>query len=142
MVSHAPTILLTETEPVITPRDPESLHNFGPISCREDTLFTAERPGHPGSDGVPTRIVEDWVLFIKSRGIRNILIIMEDDEFGVYEVDLKRFYESAGLTVYHIPFSSPDSYSKTMTLIEQMDQRGEKVVAHCTGGKGRCGRVA
>jgi hypothetical protein len=142
MVSHASTIVLTETEPVLTRRNPESPHNFGPISCRENTLFTAERPGHPGPDGVPTRIVEDWVLFIKSRGIRNVLIIMEDDEFGVYEVDLKRFYESAGLTVYHIPFSSPDSYSNTMTLIEKLDRKGEKVVAHCTGGKGRCGRVA
>lgn len=142
MVSHAPSIVLTETEPVLTRRNPESQHNFGPISFREQTLFTAERPGHPGSEGVSTRIVEDWVSFIKSRGIRNVLIIMEDDEFGVYEVDLKRFYENAGLTVYHIPFSSPDSYDKTMSLVEGLDRKGQKVVSHCTGGKGRCGRVA
>eukprot|EP00429_Kryptoperidinium_foliaceum_P003517 CAMPEP_0176009960 /NCGR_PEP_ID=MMETSP0120_2-20121206/4519_1 /TAXON_ID=160619 /ORGANISM="Kryptoperidinium foliaceum, Strain CCMP 1326" /LENGTH=113 /DNA_ID=CAMNT_0017342771 /DNA_START=350 /DNA_END=691 /DNA_ORIENTATION=- len=67
---------------------------------------------------------------------------MEDDEFGVYEVDLKEFYENAGLTVYHIPFSSQGSYEKTMALIKQLDEKGEKVVSHCTGGKGRCGRVA
>eukprot|EP00980_Cylindrotheca_fusiformis_P030207 scaffold24535_cov186-Cylindrotheca_fusiformis.AAC.1 len=142
MASPASTIKITETEPVLTPRNPESRHNFGPISFREHTLFTAERPGHPGKDGVPTSIVEDWVTFIKSKGISNVLIIMEDDEFGVYEVDLKRFYEAAGLTVYHIPFSSPDSYNKTMSLIEELDRKGEKVVSHCTGGKGRCGRVA
>ena len=141
-MSQTSSIVLTETEPVLTQRNPKASHNFGPISFRDETLFTAERPGHPGKDGVPTKIVEDWVTFILSKGIRNVLIIMDDNEFGVYEVDLKRFYENAGLTVYHIPFSSPDSYTKTMNLINELDSRGEKVVSHCTGGKGRCGRVA
>lgn len=135
-------IILNETEPVVTCRDPNAKHNFGPISPRETTLYTAERPGHPGKDGVPTEIVNDWIQFILSKGIRNVLIIMEDDEFGVYEIDLKNFYEEAGLQVYHIPFSSPDSYEKTMELISLLDSKGEKVVSHCTGGKGRCGRVA
>mmetsp|Transcript_120067 Transcript_120067/g.346852 ORF Transcript_120067/g.346852 Transcript_120067/m.346852 type:complete len:193 (-) Transcript_120067:123-701(-) len=135
-------IIVSETEPVVTPRDPNARHNFGPIACCDKTLYTAERPGHPGKDGVPTEIVDDWIQFILSKGIKNVLIIMEDDEFGVYEVDLKEFYENAGLTVYHIPFSSQGSYEKTMALIKQLDEKGEKVVSHCTGGKGRCGRVA
>jgi hypothetical protein len=67
---------------------------------------------------------------------------IQHDEFGVYEVDLKEFYENNGLTVYHIPFSSCDSYDKIMALIKDLDAQGEKVVSHCTGGKGRCGRVA
>ena len=93
-------------------------------------------------NGVSTDIVEDWTKFIKSKGIRHVLIIMEDDEFGVYEVDLKLFYEKAGLTVHHIPFSSPRSYERSMNLIRELDEKGEKVVSHCTGGKGRCGRMA
>jgi protein-tyrosine phosphatase len=137
----SPRILVTETEPVLTRRNPESPHNFGPISTRDQTLFTAERPGHPGMNGVPTRIVEEWVEYILSKGIKNVLIIMDDNEFGVYEVDLKAFYEKAGLKVYHIPFS-PISHSQTMALIEELDSKGEKIVSHCTGGKGRCGRVA
>lgn len=135
-------VILTETNPLITPRNPAAQHNFGPISFREKTLFTAERPGHPGTGGVPTEIVEDWIRFIKSQGISNVLIIMDDSEFGVYEIDLKDFYQQAGLKVYHIPFSSEDCYERTMALIEEMDRKGEKVVSHCTGGKGRCGRVA
>jgi len=134
-------IVLTENEPVITSRRLKALHNFGPVSYRENTFFTAERPGHHGKE-FPTTIVEDWAQFMMNKGIRNVLIIMEDEEFGVYEVDLKEFYEKNGLTVYHIPFSSPDSYQKTMKLIRELDSRGEKVVSHCTGGKGRCGRVA
>jgi len=135
-------ITLLEKKPLITTRDLKALHNFGPVSHREKTLYTAERPGHPGNGGVPTEIVEDWIQFILSKNIRNVLIMMDDDEFGIYEVDLKAFYEQSGLTVYHIPFSSPDSYQKTMALIEELDARGEKVVSHCSGGKGRCGRVA
>lgn len=142
VANHPRKLIVTESDPVLTSRNPTTPHNFGPVSCREKTLFTAERPGHPGIQGVPTRIVEDWTKFILSKGIRNVLIIMEQDEFGVYEVDLKKFYEAAGLTVHHIPFSSPGSYAKSMALIEKLDRQGEKVVSHCTGGKGRCGRVA
>jgi protein tyrosine phosphatase (PTP) superfamily phosphohydrolase (DUF442 family) len=142
MITQSKRIILTETEPVITPRDPKTPHNFGLISNRESTLFTAERPGHPGKNGVLTKIVEDWIQFIKSKGIHNVLILMDDNEFGVYEVDLIEYYEEAGLTVYHIPFSSSDSYQQTMALIRELDAKGEKVVSHCTGGKGRCGRVA
>ena len=70
-------IIVTETEPVITTRDPKATHNFGPVSFREETLYTAERPGHPGTKGVPTEIVDDWIRFIQSKGIRHVLIIME-----------------------------------------------------------------
>lgn len=134
-------IVVTESEPVVTVRNPEAMHNFGPVSFREHTLYTAERPGHHQKE-FPNQIVEDWVQFMKGKGINNVLIIMEDDEFNVYEMDLKKFYEEAGLEVNHIPFSSADSYEKTMTLIQELDARGKKVVTHCTGGKGRCGRVA
>jgi protein tyrosine phosphatase (PTP) superfamily phosphohydrolase (DUF442 family) len=135
-------IVVSESIPLVTSRDPNAQHNFGAISHREDTLFTAERPGHPGTGGVSTEIVEDWIQFIISKGIRHVLIIMEDDEFGVYEIDLKAFYENNGLTVHHIPYSSCDSYGNIMALIQDLDTQGEKVVSHCTGGKGRCGRVA
>ena len=142
MIEPSRRIVLTETEAIVTPRDPKARHNFGPISHRDNTLFTAERPGHPGTNGVPTHIVEDWICFIKSKGINTVLIIMDNNEFGVYEVDLKELYESAGLEVYHIPFSSNDSYERTMSLMRDLDAKGRKVVSHCTGGKGRCGRLA
>mmetsp|Transcript_1930 Transcript_1930/g.4443 ORF Transcript_1930/g.4443 Transcript_1930/m.4443 type:complete len:203 (+) Transcript_1930:272-880(+) len=137
-------IIVTEDEPVLIGRvDPSRAapHNFGPVSCREETLFTAERPGHCQED-FRNEIVVDWVNFMKSKSITNILIIMENDEFSVYEMDLKQFYEDAGLAVHHIPFSSPDSYQRTMALIQSIDEQGGRVVTHCTGGKGRCGRVA
>jgi protein tyrosine phosphatase (PTP) superfamily phosphohydrolase (DUF442 family) len=134
-------IVVSETEAIVTVRDPEAPHNFGCCSHRDKTLFTAERPGHFKQD-FPTEIIDDWVQFMKGKGINNVLIIMEEDEFNVYSVDLIEFYRQAGMEVYHIPYSSPDSYDKIMSLIQRLDSKGEKVVSHCTGGKGRCGRVA
>jgi len=87
-------------------------------------------------------IIDDWIQHVKNKGISHVLIIMDDNEFDVYEVDLKEFYTQAGLVVHHIPFYSENSYEHIMSLLHELDARGEKVVMHCSGGKGRCGRVA
>jgi|Transcript_4956 protein tyrosine phosphatase (PTP) superfamily phosphohydrolase (DUF442 family) len=134
-------IIVTENQPVTTVRDPSAPHNFGTISYREETLHTAERPGH-FVQNFQSSIVEDWIQHVKSKGISNVLIIMDDNEFDVYDLDLKKFYSQGGLIVHHIPFRSPNSYENIMALLQDLDTRGEKVVVHCSGGKGRCGRVA
>jgi len=129
---------------VLTIRNPLTLHNFGPISYREDTLFTAERPGHYKQEFQPApRIVEDWIQHVKAKGISNVLIIMDDNEFDVYDpTNLIDVYQQAGLKVHHIPFNSSNSYEQIMKLLCELEHSGQKVVSHCSGGKGRCGRVA
>jgi len=135
-------IIVTENQPILTPRNPETPHNFGRISYREETLFTAERPGHYKKE-FPPSIIDDWIQHVKKKGINNVLIIMDDNEFDVYEgIDLKEFYRQAGLIVHHIPFTSPNSHEHIMALLQKLDADGQKVVAHCSGGKGRCGRVS
>lgn len=134
-------IIVQENQPVVSPREPGAVHNFGPVSFRDSTLYTAERPGHSKNE-FPPSIVDDWVGFMKSRGIDNVLITMDDNEFDVYAFDLKESYRRGGMNVHHIPFRSPGSYDRIMALIEELEERDEKVVSHCTGGKGRCGRVA
>ena len=133
--------IVTEKQPVTTVRDPCAPHNFGSISYREKTLHTAERPGHYVQN-FHSSIIEDWIQHVKNKGINNVLIIMDDNEFDVYEVDLKELYGQAGLIVHHIPFTSPNSYEQIMKLLQELETCGQKVVAHCSGGKGRCGRVA
>mmetsp|Transcript_37417 Transcript_37417/g.41865 ORF Transcript_37417/g.41865 Transcript_37417/m.41865 type:complete len:191 (-) Transcript_37417:214-786(-) len=134
--------IVTENQPVLTMRNPNTPHNFGPISYREQTLYTAERPGHFIKE-YPPRIVDDWIQHIQTNGIQNVLIIMDENEFDVYKPqDLIEVYRTAGLTVHHIPFNSSNSYDKIMTLLTELENRNEKVVSHCSGGKGRCGRVA
>eukprot|EP00536_Pseudo-nitzschia_multiseries_P006203 jgi/Psemu1/303941/fgenesh1_kg.129_\ len=134
-------IIVSEKQPVTTVRNPCAPHNFGAISFREKTLHTAERPGH-FIQNFHSSIIEDWIQHVKSKGINNVLIIMDDNEFDVYDVDLKEFYSQAGLIVHHIPFTSQNSYENIMALLQDLDERRQKVVAHCSGGKGRCGRVA
>lgn len=133
--------IVSEKQPLTTVRDPCAPHNFGCISYREKILHTAERPGHYIKK-FHADIIEDWVQYVKEKGITHVLIIMDDNEFDVYDVDLKEFYSQSGLIVHYIPFNSRDSYDKIMSLLHELDIRGEKVVAHCSGGKGRCGRVA
>mmetsp|Transcript_3046 Transcript_3046/g.6338 ORF Transcript_3046/g.6338 Transcript_3046/m.6338 type:complete len:188 (-) Transcript_3046:144-707(-) len=133
--------IVTENQPVTTVRDPCAPHNFGRISFREKTLHTAERPGHFVED-FRLNIVDDWIQHMKDKRITHVLIILDDNELDVYESDLKKIYSQAGLIVHHIPFSSNNSYDNIMTLLQELDASGEKVVAHCSGGKGRCGRVA
>ena len=133
--------IVRENHPVTTVRDPCAPHNFGRISYRERILHTAERPGHY-FENFDSTIIEDWIQYVKNKGIVHVLIIMDENEFDVYDVDLKEFYRRAGLTVHYIPFNSHDSYNKIMALLHELDNRKEKVVAHCSGGKGRCGRVA
>eukprot|EP00533_Pseudo-nitzschia_delicatissima_P007404 CAMPEP_0116111934 /NCGR_PEP_ID=MMETSP0327-20121206/18710_1 /TAXON_ID=44447 /ORGANISM="Pseudo-nitzschia delicatissima, Strain B596" /LENGTH=181 /DNA_ID=CAMNT_0003605199 /DNA_START=63 /DNA_END=605 /DNA_ORIENTATION=- len=141
MTNCCKSTIVTENQPVTTVRDPCAPHNFGRISVREKTLHTAERPGHFIED-FRLNIVDDWIQHMKDKGITHVLIILDDNELDVYEADLKEIYSQAGLIVHHIPFSSNNSYDKIMSLLQELDASGEKVVAHCSGGKGRCGRVA
>ena len=96
-------IVVSEATPIITTRDPDAKHNFGPISYREETLYTAERPGHPGVAGVPTPIVEDWIAFIKSKGIRHVLIIMEVRQAEVGIRSMKNFlFSDVSSSFFHL----------------------------------------
>ena len=48
----------------------------------------------------------------------------------------------AGLEPHHIPYSSTDSHANIMKLLDEIHAKKERVVAHCTHGMGRSGRVA
>ena len=75
--------------------------------------------------------------------IRHVVILLRDAELEAYEdPGLIAAYEAAGIVVHHIPFASDDSYKRIMTVIDEIESKGERVVAHCTHGMGRSGRVA
>eukprot|EP00567_Pseudictyota_dubia_P011458 CAMPEP_0197444898 /NCGR_PEP_ID=MMETSP1175-20131217/10246_1 /TAXON_ID=1003142 /ORGANISM="Triceratium dubium, Strain CCMP147" /LENGTH=202 /DNA_ID=CAMNT_0042975763 /DNA_START=41 /DNA_END=649 /DNA_ORIENTATION=- len=134
----------------ITPRDPNTLHNFGPASPLDETVYTSERPGgDPEGDArISTVTVQDWIQFMKARGISAVLILLDDNELECYESPgLVKQYQDAGLTVHHTPLSEAGSSEKVRVILEAADdgasgKKNEKVVAHCTHGMGRSGRVA
>jgi hypothetical protein len=55
--------------------------NYGPASGRDDIVFTCERPGaddafnRPG--GIPQAAVQEWVEFMRERGVKRVLTLLD-----------------------------------------------------------------
>lgn len=127
-----------------TPKSEDTLHNFGPASPLDTILYTAERPGNPPTkDGEATSDdVDKWISFIQGQGVTNVIALLDDSELEIYgPPGLLKMYERAGMKCHQVSMGDEGSCGRIMEVIDQADQRGEKIVTHCTGGIGRCGRV-
>jgi protein-tyrosine phosphatase len=121
-----------------------ALHNFGPVSDRDTMLHTAERPGNPDkkTDTVSNKKVEEWISFMKERGISKVVALLDENEItGVYS-DLTGLYQAGGLQCTVQPMSEEGASKKILSILRVAAAAQEKVVVHCTGGVGRAGRVA
>jgi protein-tyrosine phosphatase len=133
---------------VVTPFNPNTLYNFGPASTRDSTVYTCERPGRdpqPNAKIDTSTEVRKWKEFMShpERNVQHVLILLEDDELAEYEEPgLIQAYKDLDVTVHHIPCSVEKSFSKIMTALDEIAEKNERVAAHCTGGKGRSGRIA
>ncbi|KAG7338656.1 dual specificity phosphatase [Nitzschia inconspicua] len=133
---------------VITPLHPDTLHNFGPASSRDTVVYTCERPGGETSTGDKLKTIEkvrEWKDFMShpDRNIKHVIILLGDDELEDYEdPGLIEAYKAVGVTAHHIPYTSENSFSKIMAVLDEVAGKGERVVAHCTHGMGRSGRIA
>jgi protein-tyrosine phosphatase len=132
---------------IITPPSPDNPRNFGPASSRDQIVYTCERPGGDPSDSEgrldTQREVAGWVEFMSSRNIRNVVVLLGQDELDVYaEPGLIQAYKDAGVAVHYLPYSSPKSYTAIMSCLDDLYSKGEAVAAHCTHGMGRSGRIA
>ena len=135
-------------EVVITPpADPSEYHyNFGPASGRDEIVFTCERPGGDTKGAmIPTTSeVSKWMTFMSTKQISHVIILLEETELEAYEPPgLIPAYQTAGMIVHHVPYSSPNAATRILEIVEEVSQKNnKKVVAHCTHGMGRSGRVA
>jgi len=131
---------------VITPRDPKTQHNFGPASSRDDILYTSERPGgDPGEDGteISTSLVQEWINFMKTKGVQHVLVLLDDNELDIYQSPgLLTLYQQNGLTVHRNPMGVHGAAERAIQTIRDVEAAKEKIVAHCTHGMGRSGRIA
>jgi protein tyrosine phosphatase (PTP) superfamily phosphohydrolase (DUF442 family) len=133
---------------VVTPLHPETRHNFGPASSRDSVVFTCERPGGETRSGDKIQTLEkvrEWKNFMShlDRNIQHVMILLGDDELSDYdEPGLVQAYKAVGVQIHHIPFASEKSFSKIMTVLDQVAEKKERIVIHCTHGMGRSGRVA
>jgi hypothetical protein len=121
-------------------------HNFGPASARDTVLYTAERPGNPTgkTDVIPDEKVQEWIAFMKEKGIGRVIILLDDNEFTNYcgDLGLLAMYEAGGLQYNVQSMNAPGASENIMAILQASEKGQEKVVTHCTGGVGRSGRVA
>jgi len=109
-------------------------------------LFTAERPGSDRcGEGaiIPTELVQAWIQFMKAKEITHVLMLLDDNELQDYpEPGLVDLYRNAGLVVHHEPMLQPGAPNRIFEILRESERKGERVVAHCTHGQGRSGRVS
>jgi putative intracellular protease/amidase len=120
-----------------------SLHNFGPASSRDTFLYTAERPGNPPGkkDLVPDEKVYEYIAFMKEQGVARVLLLLDEQEIAIYS-DLLAMYTAGGLQYNIQSMNEEGAAKKVMAILKASEEQGERVCTHCTGGIGRCGRVA
>jgi len=133
-------------EPIRTPKT-DIPHNFGPISKRDQILFTSERPGNAPKEGAHDAVqkekVDEWISFMKSKGIKHVLVLLDANELEIYpEQGLIELYKAGGMEAHLTPMGNDSSFSHVMDILRNVEQNNEKAVTHCTGGTRRAGRVA
>ncbi len=129
---------------IITPHDRNTLHNFGPASSRDFTLYTCERPGgDPENGSIPVSAVEEWAHFMRVQGINEVLVLLDDIELACYQQPgLLNLYEKFGFRVHRNPMNEAGASTRAMATISDCHANNKKIVTHCTHGQGRAGRVA
>lgn len=122
--------------------------NFGPASQHETIVFGSERPGYNLSS-IREEDVDQWISFMKERGISRIVCLLDDKHLPLYPSDLLETYaqEFGSKNVLHAPiedFTLCDAdvlKNSILPFLKQADSDGEKVLVHCSGGIGRTGHV-
>jgi len=130
-------------EKVETPNP--AVFNFGAASTRDTVLYTAERPGNPETKTALADMdeVQAWIAFMKQQGIGNVIALLDENELANYaEPGLVQIYKDAGIRCLVQPMRGASACSNIIAFVREAEANQEKVVAHCTGGIGRAGRVA
>ena len=111
---------------------------------RDNVLYTACRPGDPPgkTDAISNESVEEWINFMKEQGVQKVISLLDENEYANYDMDLRKQYEDGGLEYLCQEMRQEGASASINQYINQAASNGEKVVAHCTGGIGRAGRVA
>ena len=109
---------------------------------------------------IPFQAVEEWAQFMKNDNnrINEVLVLLDDNELECYEEPgLLALYEQYGFIVHRVPMGDPDAPARVLALLSSCynndhhdDHHADdttapnrrRIVAHCTHGQGRAGRVA
>jgi hypothetical protein len=120
--------------------------NFGPASSRDDIVYTCERPGaddqYNAPGAIPADAMLEWAAFMRAQRVRRVITLLDDNELEYFSTPLFDFYEREGFAAIHVPMGSADARGRIFGALREAEAAGERLVAHCTHGMGRSGRVA
>ena len=138
---------MAPSDMIVTPTTDKAPFNFGPVSKRDDVVFTCERPGGDPGEGSQLNLEEamkTWIPFMQQgKDVQAVLVLLEDDELAQYEGgNLIDAYQKHGLQVFHKSLKSSESYAFIMEVLDSCYVMNRRIVVHCTHGMGRSGRVA
>lgn len=123
--------------------------NFGPASPNENIVYGAQRPGY-NFEYIAFAEVQEWVNFMKEQNIRRICCLLPENQLKFYDdINLLKFYRDefgkdniclAGIEDFHL-CEEVTLKEIILPFLKESEQKGEKVVVHCSGGSGRTGHV-
>ncbi len=121
---------------------------FSPAMETERIVFGARRPGYPFSR-VPLALVTEWLQFMHSQGIQQVVCLLPDEQLKYYPDNLLEQYRSyfGEENVCWVPiddFTLIDEYLLINVLLPFLlhaDRQNRRVVIHCSGGIGRTGHT-
>ena len=116
---------------------------FKPASQNERVVFGSRGPAYSS-----LRIGE-WIAFMKGQGVKRVCCLLHQKQLSSYKEDLLQvYYREFGQD--NICWTPVEDYhlcdvgmlkEKVLPFLKESELRGERVVVHCEGGRGRTGHV-
>jgi hypothetical protein len=105
--------------------------DFGPVSTRDATVFTAKRPGNslPAGDSSSIRLtledVQPWLDYMVAQGITIVIALLDENERSIYaDPGLIGFYQTATIQGHVVSMSQPDAPTKILDIVQQTSDAG------------------
>jgi len=125
--------------------------NFGPATLSENELVHGcERPGCGKVFDAPGAIAPSevgvWADFMKGKGIKRVLSLLNEKEYTYYagdgykgELVNANGFDPEKVTLVDV--YKPGAAQESLAALQAAKNANEKLVLHCSGGKGRTGLI-
>lgn len=115
---------------------------FSAAQPGEPIVFGSARPGYADSE------VQNWIDWMRGWDIKRVCCLLAPDQLARYSHLLQTYQQAFGqdqiiwvpVKDFHL-VDQDDLTQKILPFLAVSEQRGDRVVVHCSGGIGRTGQV-